>query len=157
MDHSIEQVIEEYKNIVYSIAHKLYVKNKVFSKEDLIQVGFLAICKSADKYDYKRGKRSTFFTHCAKNDMIKFIRANRFNPDLTYTESIKLSYSESQKILQSDTKDYFNLKTDVEEKIINLKRAGESNIDIGKKLNINPNKVTKILSKIRERLVDQHE
>ena len=77
MSVNVEQMIEDNKKLVYSIANSIYINNKLFSKEDLIQVGFLALCKSGHKYDETRGQVSTFITHCVRNDMIKFIKSNR--------------------------------------------------------------------------------
>jgi len=152
MDSQVEKMIEENKNLIYSIANSLYIPNKAFSIEDLIQVGFLAICKSANKYNPERGRVSTFITHCAKNDMIKFIRKNKIGRELIYNELKSLSYDETEEILKSDVLDYYNLKNTIEEKIVTLKRNGESNRAIGKKLNLNSNKVSSILSEIKERL-----
>lgn len=156
MSSQIETMIEENKNLIYSIANSLYINNKVFSKEDLVQVGFLAICKSGHKYDSRRGRMSTFITHCARNDMLKFIQANKMNSELLYEDSHKLSYTEDEEILKSDLVDYFNLKSEIEKRVILLKRGGESNRSIAKQLNISSNKVSEILSKIRERLATQH-
>tara|TARA_R100000005_G_C5002765_1_gene210576 strand:- start:3558 stop:4031 length:474 start_codon:yes stop_codon:yes gene_type:complete len=152
MNSQVETMIEENKNLIYSIANSLYIPNKAFGIEDLIQVGFLAICKSADKYDPERGKVSTFITHCAKNDMLKFIRRNRVNNDLVYDESLKLSYDETEDVLKSNVSDYYNLQNTIEEKVVTLKRNGESNRAISQKLNINSNKVSAILLGIKERL-----
>jgi RNA polymerase sigma factor (sigma-70 family) len=152
MNSQVEKMIEENKKLIYSIANSLYIQNKAFSIEDLIQVGFLAICKSANKYDPERGKTSTFITHCAKNDMLKFIRRNKISSDLIYHESKSLSYDETEEILKSDVSDYYNLKNTIEENIVTLKINGESNIAIGKRLNLNSNKVSSILLNIKERL-----
>ena len=38
MSVNVEQMIEDNKKLVYSIANSIYINNKLFSKEDLIQV-----------------------------------------------------------------------------------------------------------------------
>jgi len=157
MKVNIEMMIESNKKLIYSIAKSLYVQNKVFSVEDLVQVGFLAICKSANKYDPKRGKLSTFITHCAKNDMLKFIKKNKINGELIYNESKRLSYDETEEVLRSNVSEYYNLKNTIEEKIVTLKKSGESNRTIGAELNINSNKVSSMLLDIKERLAANNE
>ena len=84
--------------------------------------------------------------------MLKFIRRNRVNNDLAYDESLKLSYDETEDVLKSNVSDYYNLQNTIEEKVVTLKRNGESNRAISQKLNINSNKVSAILLGIKERL-----
>lgn len=151
MNAKVEQMIEDNKRLVYSIANSIYIKNKVFSKEDLIQVGFLALCKSGHKYDESRGKISTFITHCVRNDMLKFIRSNKLQSELLYSENINLSYSNDDDINCLDYNDICNARSDIEKKILKMKIEGETNKNIGIELNISPNKVSKIISLMRSR------
>ena len=90
MNLQVEKMIEDNKRLIYSIANSIYIKNKLFTKDDLIQVGFLALCKSGHKYDETRGKVSTFITHCVRNDMLKFIKSNKLQSDLIYSENKNL-------------------------------------------------------------------
>lgn len=151
MDAQVEKMIEDNKRLVYSIANSMYINNKLFSKEDLIQVGFLALCKSGHKYDAERGKVSTFITHCVRNDMIKFIKSNKLQSDLLYTENQNLSYSNNQNLACLDHYDICGAKTITEKKIVNMKINGETNKSIAEKLSISPNKVSKIISNMRSR------
>lgn len=151
MDTQVEQMIEDNKKLIYSIANSMYINNKVFSKEDLIQVGFLALCKSGHKYDSERGKVSTFITHCVRNDMIKFIKSNKLQADLLYTENENLSYSNNQQLTCLDHYDICAAKTEAEKKIVRLKLKGETNKSIAEKLNVSPNKVSKMLSNMKSR------
>lgn len=152
MDVNVEKMIEDNKKLVYKIANSIYIKNKLFSKEDLIQVGFLALCKSGHKYDETRGKVSTFITHCVRNDMIKFIKSNKLQSDLLYTENQNLSYSNNHNLSCLDYNDICCAKTDIEKKIINMKINGETNKKIAENLNISPNRVSKILSSMKNRM-----
>jgi len=151
MDAQVEKMIEDNKRLVYSIANSMYINNKVFSKEDLIQVGFLALCKNGHKYDPERGKPSTFITHCVRNDMIKFIKSNKLQGDLLYTENENLSYSNNQQLACIDHYDICGAKTITEKKIVNMKINGETNKSISEKLSISPNKVSKIISSMKSR------
>lgn len=152
MDINVEQMIEENKKLVYKIANSIYIKNKLFSKDDLIQVGFLALCKSGHKYDETRGKVSTFITHCVRNDMIKFIKSNKLQSDLLYTENQNLSYSNNHNLSCLDYNDICCAKTDIEQEIVKMKINGETNKKIAETLDISPNRVSKILSSMKTRM-----
>lgn len=152
MTEQVEKMIDENKKLVYSIANSMYISNKLFSKEDLIQVGFLALCKSGHKYDETRGKVSTFITHCVRNDMIKFIKSNKLQGDLLYTQNHNLSYSNEENLACVDYNDMCCAKTDIEKAIIQMKIKGETNKSVAKKLDISPNKVSKILSSMKNRM-----
>lgn len=152
MDINVEQMIEDNKKLVYKIANSIYIKNKLFSKDDLIQVGFLALCKSGHKYDETRGKVSTFITHCVRNDMIKFIKSNKLQSDLLYTENQNLSYSNNHNLSCLDYNDICCAKTDIEKEIVEMKINGETNKKISETLDISPNRVSKILSSMKIRM-----
>ncbi len=152
MDKKVELMIEKNKKLIYSIANSIYIKNKLFSKEDLIQVGFLSLCKSGHKYDEARGKVSTFITHCVRNDMIKFIKSNKMQSDLLYSENQNLSYNSNNDLSCLDYYDICCAKTDLEKNIINLKMNGETNKNVALALNISPNKVSKLLSLMKSRM-----
>lgn len=152
MDINVEQMIEDNKRLVYKIANSIYIKNKLFSKDDLIQVGFLALCKSGHKYDETRGQVSTFITHCVRNDMIKFIKSNKLQSDLLYTENQNLSYSNNHNLSCIDYNDICCAKTEIEKKIVKMKIDGETNKRIAETLDISPNRVSKILSSMKTRM-----
>lgn len=152
MDINVEQMIEDNKKLVYKIANSIYIKNKLFSKDDLIQVGFLALCKSGHKYDETRGQVSTFITHCVRNDMIKFIKSNKLQSDLLYTENQNLSYSNNHNLSCIDYNDICCAKTEIEKKIVKMKIDGETNKKIAETLDISPNRVSKILSSMKTRM-----
>lgn len=152
MNAEVEKMIDDNKKLIYSIANSIYINNKLFSKEDLIQVGFLALCRSGHKYDETRGKVSTFITHCVRNDMIKFIKSNKLQSDLIYTENSNLSYNNNSKLSCIDHYDICCAKTEVEKDIVQMKINGETNKKIAAKLNISPNKVSKILAAMKIRM-----
>lgn len=151
MDSKVEQMIEDNKRLVFKIANSIYRKNKLFSKEDLIQVGFLALCKSGHKYDETRGKVSTFITHCVRNDILKFIKSNKMQGELLYTENKNLSY-ENEDLSCLDYNNFFCAKTELERNILKLKINGGTNKSVAEKLGTTPNKVSKLLSIMKNRM-----
>jgi RNA polymerase sigma factor (sigma-70 family) len=151
MDSKVEKMIEDNQRLVYSIANSIYRENKLFSKEDLIQVGFLALCKSGHKYDETRGKVSTFITHCVRNDMLKFIKSNKIQGELLYSENRNLSY-ENEDLSCLDYNNFFCAKTELERNILKLKINGDTNKSIASKLDITPNKVSKLLCTMKNRM-----
>lgn len=152
MNKEVEQMIEDNKKLIYKIANSIYINNKLFSKEDLIQIGFLALVKNGHKYDENRGKVSTFITHCVRNDMIKFIKSNKMQSDLIYTENTNLSYNTDDDLSCLDYYDMCHARTEMERSIVDMKINGETNKNIGTRLNISPNKVSKILSLMKSRM-----
>ena len=140
---NIEKLIDDNKNLVYSIANTFYRKNTVFSLDDLIQVGFLALCKNGYKYDPKRGKISTFITCCVKNDIIKFIKSNTKIPSYSgLFECTEASYNDQ---IPENIYDILRPKNNLEIDIIKLKKEGFSNKAVSLKLNISNSKLSKIL------------
>lgn len=152
MDLKVEKMIEDNKRLIYSIANSIYIKNKLFTKDDLIQVGFLALCKSGHKYDETRGKVSTFITHCVRNDMLKFIKSNKLQGELLYSENRNLSYNNNLDLMCLDYNDICCARTELEKNIVRLKIDGETNKSIAAKLNISLNKVSKIISLMKARI-----
>ena len=75
---TIEQnLIVNNLNLVYNVWHKYIYKDKIALqwKDDIIQEGFLGLCKAAKGYDNKKDyKFSTFATLCIRNSMVSFLR-----------------------------------------------------------------------------------
>jgi RNA polymerase sigma factor (sigma-70 family) len=155
MDKTVEKMIEDNKKLVYKIANSIYIKNKLFSKEDLIQVGFLALCKSGHKYDETRGKISTFITHCVRNDILKFIKSQKQQSELLYADNNSFTYHGNE-FAYTDYYDLVNAKTELEKQIVDLKINGNTNKSISTQLKISPNKVSKILTTLKSRMDKQN-
>lgn len=153
MTPQVEEMIEKNKRLVYSIANSIYSKNKLFSKEDLIQVGFLALCKNGHKYDESRGKVSTFITHCVRNDMLKFIKSQKLQGELLYSDSDHLAYDHN---IMPNIYDTVCAKSPIEKRIVDLKASGLKNKAIAVMLNVSPNKISKILSTLKSRMDKQN-
>lgn len=156
MDAKVEKMIEDNKKLIYKIANSMYIKNKLFSKEDLIQVGFLSLCRSGHKYDPTRGQVSTFITHCVRNDIMKFIKSNKLQPDLLYNENTKMSYNLDKEF---DCIDYYDLcgaTTKLEKDIIEMKLNGYTNKKIGKEMGISPTRVSKAIKNMKNKMEQNH-
>ena len=151
MDSKVEKMIEDNQRLIYSIANRMYRENKLFSKDDLIQIGFLALCKNGHKYDEARGKVSTFITHCVRNDILKFIKSNRIQGELLFSENKNLSY-ENEDLSCLDYNNFFCAKTELEKNILKLKINGDTNKSVAAKLGTTPNKVSKLLSIMKNRM-----
>jgi RNA polymerase sigma factor (sigma-70 family) len=149
---NIEQLVEQNQSLIYGIAHQLYRNNPIFSVEDLAQIGFLAICKNGDKYDKTRAKLSTFLTHCARNDMMKFIKANKNNTTYLYDNIKEVSYSQYNDVNFESPEEYLNVQNDLEKQVMYMKRDGETNVTISRTLNISEAKVAQILQSVYGRL-----
>ena len=71
-DGSFELLIEKYGNLVWSIGKKfLYRQSDV---EDAVQEVFIAIWKSADKFDANKAKEITFVSMIARRRFIDHLR-----------------------------------------------------------------------------------
>lgn len=71
------QLILNNSKLVYDVWNKYIVKEKdiLTWQDDIIQEGFIGLCKAAKSYDVATGaKFSTFATTCIRNDMLYFIR-----------------------------------------------------------------------------------
>jgi len=152
MNTQVEKMIEDNKRLVYKIANSMYIENKLFTREDLIQVGFLALCKSGHKYDENRGKISTFITHCVRNDIIKFIKSNKLQNDLIYNQNLNLSYDSESELKCIDYYDLCCAQTDIEKEIVEMKIKGHTNKKIGEKLKMSPTKVSKTITAMKSRM-----
>tara|TARA_B100001939_G_C16723608_1_gene522319 strand:- start:194 stop:754 length:561 start_codon:yes stop_codon:yes gene_type:complete len=156
----VEKMIEDNERLVRKIAHNMYVQNGLFSCEDLYQVGLMSVWRNGSKYNSKRGRISTFLTHCVKNDILKFIKNQKLSVTnklgkveraKLFDNDLSVSYKDETLDVTYDVEDYFNLKNDSERKVIKLKVDGYNNSYIAKQLNMHPNKVASVINKVAER------
>ena len=69
---SFELLIEKYGNLVWSIGKKFLYRQS--DLEDAVQEVFIAIWKSADKYDASKAKEITFVSMIARRRFIDHLR-----------------------------------------------------------------------------------
>ena len=75
MDKSLEEIIEENKNLIYSISH--YFENYP-NKEDLFQVGVMGLITAYKKYDASFNNKFTTYAYTyILGEMKKFVREDK--------------------------------------------------------------------------------
>jgi FixJ family two-component response regulator len=83
--------------------------------------------------------------------MLKFIKSNKIQGELLYSENRNLSY-ENEDLSCLDYNNFFCAKTELERNILKLKINGDTNKSIASKLDITPNKVSKLLCTMKNRM-----
>lgn len=150
-----DEIITGNEGLVQSIANTLYRHNSVYSVADLAQVGFLALCKSAHKYDPARAAVTTFITHCARNDMVKYIQRNARvvshieRPNLEDTSS-DISSLEEESLEIEEGINALDI-TDLQRKILNMRVDGRSYKEISAATGFSIGKVRKIARQIKKK------
>ena len=140
-DGSFELLIEKYGNLVWSIGKKfLYRQSDV---EDAVQEVFMAIWKSADKFDANKAKEITFVSMIARRRFIDHLRKISKHKNLEsidednsghqlYKESI-LNESTDLQLIKNAIK---NLDIDDQELLKLSIYQGYSHSEISKLLNL---------------------
>ena len=171
----IEKTIESNIGLVNNMASKLYIRNSVYSLEDLIQVGLLNLITALPKYDENRAKLSTFISYCVRNSMIKFIKKNHDSSKVNTPkfESLPINDLQEQhsnpivnKFFQGDVvygnnlyyyedediRNYIKDHDEITKKIVMMKIAGKTQKQIKNELDISENQIRSILKKIKNEL-----
>lgn len=138
----LEKVIEQNKNLIRNIARKYFVKNSVFSIEDLEQVGYLSLTKNYKKYDSQRAALTTFITVCVKNDIIKYIKKQKIRKD-PHSKVKETSYVQNDLIGEITPSD-----PDIQN-IIQMKSQGYSIREISDRTNKSEKQIRRLIKKIR--------
>ena len=94
-----KKLVEENLNLVYFVVDRYFKKSYfLVEKEELIQEGFLALCKCIPFYDEKKGKISTFIVKCVKKHLsfyiMKRVKNNIQTCDISKVENV-LKYDDS--------------------------------------------------------------
>lgn len=134
----------------------LYFSNHQNFREDLIQESLIALWRSRNRYDEKRGSYSNFAVNVAFNAMVTFLRKESKymnNEDLT-CEFLDEPF---------DIDSYLDLRIWIEKrlrlltkkqafivKILGYVAAGYSSLEIAKKMNLSRSYVNKILHDFRK-------
>ena len=154
-DGSFELLIEKYGNLVWSIGKKfLYRQSDV---EDAVQEVFIAIWKSADKFDSSKAKEITFVSMIARRRFIDHLRKISKHKNLEsidednsghqlYKESI-LNESTDLQLIKNAIK---NLDIDDQELLKLSIYQGYSHSEISKLLNL---PLGTVKTKIRRNLI----
>jgi RNA polymerase sigma factor (sigma-70 family) len=174
MNNDVNEMIEDNMNLIRKMANKIYMKNSVYSIDDLIQTGIVNLLTSLQKYDPKRAKLSTFICHCVRNSMVKFIKKNHdshklnacnieniplkdleetqgrfnnfFDGDVVYGSNL---YYYEDEVIDEYLKDH----DDTSKEVIKMKISGHTQEEIKRKLSISVNQIKKILNKLENELI----
>lgn len=68
-----KKLVEDNINLIYNT---IKLMNNKTNNIDLIDIGYIALCKSALTYDDSKSKFSTYATNCIRNDYKKYYETN---------------------------------------------------------------------------------
>lgn len=156
-----QKLIEDNMNLVYFVIHQNFPRYR--NDEDLVQVGMIGLCKAADAWDEEKGTFANFAVNCIYNTMCKEFRY-RNRQKLTY--SLDYAYSDSEDesmtlgdILVGDSDvdwvdvgGLYNLLTEQERVIVDMKRMGLNQREIAERLGVSRQTVCTHLRRAKLRL-----
>ena len=106
---SILFLINKYKPLIIKYSISYILKN--YDKEDLIQIGIIAVIKAIEKYDISHGE---YFIDCYLINSIKNTYRNLARANIKYQSESSLNISVDEDIdIQSLLPDDYNLENDI--------------------------------------------
>jgi len=138
---SFELLIEKYGNLVWSIGKKFLYRQS--DLEDAVQEVFIAIWKSADKYDANKAKEITFVSMIARRRFIDHLRKISKHKNLESIDDDNSGHQLYKESLLNESTDLQLLKNAIksldidDQELLNLSvYQGYSHSEISKLLNI---------------------
>jgi len=152
---SFELLIEKYGNLVWSIGKKfLYRQSDV---EDAVQEVFIAIWKSANKFDPQKAKEITFVSMIARRRFIDHLRKVSKHKNLESIDDKKSGHQLYKESMLNESTDLQLIKQAIEsldiddQELLNLSiYQGYSHSEIAKLLNL---PLGTVKTKIRRNLI----
>lgn len=152
---SFELLIEKYGNLVWSIGKKfLYRQSDV---EDAVQEVFIAIWKSANKFDPQKAKEITFVSMIARRRFIDHLRKVSKHKNLESIDDTKSRHQLYKESMLNESTDLQLIKQAIEsldiddQELLNLSiYQGYSHSEIAKLLNL---PLGTVKTKIRRNLI----
>ena len=140
-DGSFELLIEKYGNLVWSIGKKfLYRQSDV---EDAVQEVFIAIWKSADKFDANKAKEITFVSMIARRRFIDHLRKISKHKNLESIDDDNSGHQLYKESILNESTDLQLIKNAIksldinDQELLNLSiYQGYSHSEISKLLNV---------------------
>ena len=140
-DGSFELLIEKYGNLVWSIGKKfLYRQSDV---EDAVQEVFIAIWKSADKFDSSKAKEITFVSMIARRRFIDHLRKISKHKNLESIDEDNSTHQLYKESMLNESTDLQLIKNAIksldidDQELLNLSiYQGYSHAEISKLLNL---------------------
>ena len=138
---SFELLIEKYGNLVWSIGKKFLYRQS--DLEDAVQEVFIAIWKSADKYDASKAKEITFVSMIARRRFIDHLRKISKHKNLESIDDENSGHQLYKESLLNESTDLQLVKNAIQsldiddQELLNLSvYQGYSHSEISKLLNI---------------------
>ena len=158
-DGSFELLIEKYGNLVWSIGKKfLYRQSDV---EDAVQEVFIAIWKSADKFDSSKAKEITFVSMIARRRFIDHLRKISKHKNLESIDEDNSTHQLYKESMLNESTDLQLIKNAIksldidDQELLNLSiYQGYSHSEISKLLNL---PLGTVKTKIRRNLLKLQE
>ena len=158
-DGSFELLIEKYGNLVWSIGKKfLYRQSDV---EDAVQEVFIAIWKSADKFDSSKAKEITFVSMIARRRFIDHLRKISKHKNLESIDDDNSRHQLYKESMLNESTDLQLIKNAIksldidDQELLNLSiYQGYSHSEISKLLNL---PLGTVKTKIRRNLIKLQE
>ena len=158
-DGSFELLIEKYGNLVWSIGKKfLYRQSDV---EDAVQEVFIAIWKSADKFDSSKAKEITFISMIARRRFIDHLRKISKHKNLESIDEDNSTHQLYKESMLNESTDLQLIKNAIksldidDQELLNLSiYQGYSHAEISKLLNL---PLGTVKTKIRRNLIKLQE
>ena len=158
-DGSFELLIEKYGNLVWSIGKKfLYKQSDV---EDAVQEVFIAIWKSADKFDANKAKEITFVSMIARRRFIDHLRKISKHKNLESIDDENRGHQLYKESILNESTDLQLIKNAIksldidDQELLNLSiYQGYSHSEISKLLNL---PLGTVKTKIRRNLIKLQE
>ena len=158
-DGSFELRIEKYGNLVWSIGKKfLYRQSDV---EDAVQEVFIAIWKSADKFDSSKAKEITFVSMIARRRFIDHLRKISKHKNLESIDEDNSTHQLYKESMLNESTDLQLIKNAIksldidDQELLNLSiYQGYSHSEISKLLNL---PLGTVKTKIRRNLIKLQE
>ena len=140
-DGSFELLIEKYGNLVWSIGKKFLYRQS--DLEDAVQEVFIAIWKSADKYNASKAKEITFVSMIARRRFIDHLRKISKHKNLESIDDDNSGHQLYKESLLNESTDLQLVKNAIQsldindQELLNLSvYQGYSHSEISKLLNI---------------------
>lgn len=166
----IDEILEEYKPLVVSIARRYFLAGADF--EDLIQEGMIGLYKAVQSYDEKaQASFTTFANLCITRQIQSAIKHANTNKNKVLNELtisgddaeekmnliVSLEPNPEDKFISSQNMDYINkqIQTNLsqfERQVLNYYIEGLKYDDIASKLNVSRKTIDNTLVKIRKNL-----
>ena len=175
MEMDINQLIQENEGLVYYTINRFFLQTvqEYNIKEDLAQVGMMALYKAIQTYEVGRTEFSTYAVRVIKSKMINFLQNDLYkyvakggekpihNNEGLDEDSEKMRdrtvgrFDDDTEVNANELLDYIkDYKDERAYKIVCLLSEGYTYEEIGSILNLSKQRINQIITKLRKHLID---